>query len=342
MYAPTTLTAAVLLMLLTMLCWGSWANAFSLCRGRHRFELFYWDYALGVLVGTLALSAMLGPQSAVFHGGMDSKNVAWALLAGTVFNLGNVLLVAAISLTGMAVAFPVCIGLALLIGVGLSWCIEPSVPAVPMAIGSLLILASMIMDAAAYHAMASEANFSKRGLVIAIVGGIFMGAFPPCLQKAMVGEHPLDPYAASVLLAAGVFVCTVLTNGFFMRWPIAGGKSARFEEYFKTSTHFHLLGIAGGIIWAAGGVFNFIAADQVGVAVGYAFGTGGTLVAAIWGVFVWKEFREAPRRAYYWLFAMFFFFIAGIGVIADAKARMADRAESFAGTKENHVTLLNR
>ena len=171
MYVPST-QGAFLLMFITMLCWGSWANAFSLCRGRYRFELFYWDYAVGVLLGMVGLSALLGIESHVFRGEMAADKMAWALLSGVVFNIGNVLLVAAISITGLAVAFPVCIGLALLIGVGLSWYIEPAVPAVPMAVGSLLILASMVMDAAAYRALATETVFSLRGLIIAIIGGI--------------------------------------------------------------------------------------------------------------------------------------------------------------------------
>ncbi len=160
MYVPATFGASVVLMVLCMLCWGSWANAFSLTRGKYRFELFYWDYAVGVLLGVLALAALLAPGSAVFHGTMDPTKAGWGVLSGVVFSIGNVLLVAAISLTGMAVAFPVCCGLALLIGVGLSWCIEPAVPAAPMAIGAALILLSMIMDAAAYRA-----NNSRRGLL---------------------------------------------------------------------------------------------------------------------------------------------------------------------------------
>ena len=132
MWTPATFGAACGLMLLSMLCWGSWANTFSLTRGKYRFELFYWDYAAGVMLGTLALAALLAPGSAVFHGRVTASGAAWGIGSGVVFSIGNVLLVAAISLTGMAVAFPVCIGLALLIGVGLSWCIEPAVPAIPL------------------------------------------------------------------------------------------------------------------------------------------------------------------------------------------------------------------
>mgnify|MGYP000969226254 CR=1 FL=1 len=322
MYEPAGFGVSMVLMALCMLCWGSWANAFSLTRGKYRFELFYWDYAIGVLLGSLALAAWLGPASAIFHGSMDMGNAGWALLAGVVFNIGNVLLVAAVSLTGMSVAFPVCCGLALLIGVGLSWCIEPAVPGAPMAVGAILILLSMIMDAAAYRAMSIQTKASLRGIVIAIIGGLFMGAFPPCLQKALVGPEKLDPYAAAVMLAAGVLLCTLATNYLLMRRPIAGGEPVLMRAYFTAPITFHALGIIGGAVWAAGGVLNFIAGGKVGMAISYAFGMGGVLVAALWGVFVWREFRGAPRRSYHCLSAMFLLFAAGVAVIAWAKYTM--------------------
>jgi len=320
MYAPTTFGASIVLMFLTMIFWGSWVSAFSLCRGKYRFELFYWDYAVGVLLGTVALAAVLGLQSAVFGGEMAPANVAFALLAGALFNIGNVLLVAAISITGMAVAFPACIGLALMIGVGISWYVLPAVPAVPMAIGVLLILLSMIMDAAAYRAAAKETVFSPRGVIIAVIGGLFIAAYAPCLQKAMLGPTALDAYAASVMVAVGILGCTMVTNYFFMRWPIAGGPPVTFRQLFTAPLAHHVLGIVGGVIWAAGTVLNLIAADKASMAVSYSFGVGGTLVAALWGVFVWKEFQGAPRRSYYYLLGMFGLFGAGIGVIAYAKA----------------------
>ena len=319
MYEPTTFTAAVVLMFVTMLCWGSWANTFSLCRGRYRFELFYWDYAIGVMIASLGMSILMGSGSALFHGGMNCVNLIWAILSGVVFNIGNVLLVAAISLTGMAVAFPVCISLALLIGVGVSWWIEPSVPGGWMLTGSVLILASMIMDAAAYRTIAAQRIFSMRGIVIAVIGGIFMGAFPPCLQKAFAGNTPLDAYAASTMFAVGVLLCTLVINYPLMRFPIGGEMPVPMRDWFKAPKRFHVWGILGGTIWAVGGVLNFIAGDKVSMAVGYAFGAGGTLVAAAWGVFVWREFKNATGKAYMYLALMFLLFIVGIAIIGYAK-----------------------
>lgn len=324
MYIPETFTAALGLMLLSMIFWGSWANAFSLARGQYRFELFYWDYATGILIGALILAALLAPQSALFHGGIDWSKAAWGIASGVVFNLGTVLLVAAISLTGMSVAFPVAIGLALLIGGGISWSIEAAVPAVPMAAGLGLILLSILLDAAAYKAKAGQMPVSTRGIVIAILAGILTGLFPPFLQKALVGETKLDPYAAVVMLGVGIVVCTLLTNYLFMRKPIAGGEPVSFGQFFRAPLKFHVYGLLGGIVWATGSVCNFVAGDKVSVAISYAFGGGATLVTAFWGIFLWKEFQGAPRRSYWCLAGMAVAFLAGIIVIAVAKTAAAN------------------
>jgi glucose uptake protein len=323
MYSPETFAASLGLMVLSMLCWGSWANAFSLARGQYRFELFYWDYAVGIMLGVLGLAAVLGPQAAIFHGNMDAGKVIWGIASGVVFSIGTVLLVAAISLTGMSVAFPVCIGLALLIGGGVSWYIEPAVKALPMAIGCGLILVSVLLDAAAYRAKSGAVVSSARGIVIAVLGGAFTGAFPPCLQKAMVGPDALDPYSAVVLLGVGILACTFVTNYGFMRRPVAGGGPVTMGQFFAAPAKFHLYGILGGVVWAAGSVCNFLAGGKVSVAISYAFGGGATLVTALWGVFLWKEFRGAPRRSYWYLFGMFVSFLLGIAVIAWAKTSMA-------------------
>jgi glucose uptake protein len=322
MYIPGSFSASLFLMVLSMVCWGSWANAFNFCRGRYRFELFYWDYAPGVLLGSLAFFVTLGPGFRQFGQITTGANALWAILSGCVFSVGNVLLVAAISVTGMAVAFPVCIGLALLLGVGLSWWISPEVPMASLLGGALLLLLSICLDAAAYRAMTRQTKSSNRGIVIAILGGVFMGLFPPSLQKALVGPGALDPYTAAVMLGVGVVVCTLATNWLFMRHPIAGGEPLRAAAYWAAAPAHHGLGILGGAVWATGMVFNSIAGDKVSIAVSYAFGTGGTLVAALWGVLIWKEFRGAPRRSFYYVIGMFISFLAGIAVIAWAKVTM--------------------
>jgi glucose uptake protein len=220
----------------------------------------------------------------------------------------------------MAVAFPLCIGLALLLGVGLSWWVAPEIPVIPLLFGAMLLLCSIASAASAYRAMSHNVVSSNRGIKIAILGGVFMGTFPPCLQKALVGPGALDPYTAAVTLATGVVVCTLGTNGFIMRHPIAGGPPVRGADYWAAAPVHHALGLLGGAVWAAGLVFNSIAAGQVSVAVSYAFGTGATLVAVLWGALVWGEFRGAPQRSLHYLIGMFVSFLIGIVVIAWAKS----------------------
>jgi glucose uptake protein len=192
-----------------------------------------------------------------------------------------------------------------------------------MALGLGLILLSVILDAAAYRAMAGQVVFSARGILIALLGGVFTGAFPPCLQQAMVGSRALDPYAAVVMLGAGILLCTIFTNYGFMRWPIAGGESVSFGQFFAAPLRFHGFGLLGGMVWAAGTICNFVAGGKVSVAISYAFGGGATIVTALWGIFLWKEFRGAPRRSYWCLLGMLLSFLAGIAVIAWAKSTMS-------------------
>ena len=247
------------------------------------------------MLGVLALAAILGPGSALFHGTMDPGKAAWGIASGVMFSIGTVLLVAAISLTGMSVAFPICIGLANLIGGGVSWYIEPAVPATPMALGLALILASILADAAAYRAKSGLRHLVEcAGIVIAIIGGLFTGAFPPCLQKAMVGTNALDPYAAVVMLGAGILGCTIVTNYGFMRRPLGGDAPVSFAQYFAAPVRFHIFGLLGGILWAAGTVANFVAAGKVSVAISYAFGGGTRSSRRCGGSSCGKSSKAAP------------------------------------------------
>src|ERR1700733_15243614 len=123
MFVVRSYALAVSFCVLTMLCWGSWANTRKLASPEWRFELFYWDYTLGVLLVTGGLGLTLGSSGtagrAFAADRAQASGASWgsALLGGAVFNLANILLVAAIEIAGMAVSFPIGIGLALLIGV---------------------------------------------------------------------------------------------------------------------------------------------------------------------------------------------------------------------------------
>src|SRR5258708_11448980 len=121
MYLPPSYAIALLFMVASMLCWGSWANTMKLCPG-YRFQLFYWDYIIGLFAGTLLLDLTLGSAGAVGSPFVSDiqhasrTSIAYAIASGAVFNIAHLLLVAAIEVAGMAVAFPVGIGLALIVG----------------------------------------------------------------------------------------------------------------------------------------------------------------------------------------------------------------------------------
>lgn len=326
MYQPQAYAAALLFMLVSMICWGSWANTMKLAPG-WRFQLYYWDYVAGILLGSLLWGATLGstgpgPQSLGANlAQADAGSVIDGLAAGAIFNVANLLLVAAIELAGLAVAFPIGIGLALVVGVLLNYLIAPRGNPALLFGGVALVIAAIVLDAAAYRRKEpARAALTVRAIGISVACGVLMGLFYPFVTRASTGPHALGPYAVAVVFAIGVLVCAVPVNYFLMRRPITGGPPLAMRDYVRGSTRWHLAGLIGGLIWCTGTVFNFVAAHAqiVGPAISYAIGQGATLVSAIWGVAVWQEFRGAPLAARRLLTWMFVCFVAGLGLVAVA------------------------
>lgn len=331
MFVVHSYPLAVLFCVITMLCWGSWANSRKLAGKSWRFELFYWDYTLGVLLVTLALGLTLG---SVGHEGRsflpDIAQASWAsveaaLVAGAIFNLANILLVAAIEIAGMAVAFPVGIGLALIIGVVLNYLAAPIGSAALIATGVTLVTIAIVLDAIAYRRVSrGPAGISTMGLVLSVSSGIFMGMFYRFIAAAMYVDpaHPdvgrMGSYAAVFLFAGGIFLSSFLWNTLAMKRPFVGAP-VRFADYLAARPSTHLTGILGGAVWGIGMTFNLIASGRAGFAISYGLGQGATLVAALWGVFVWREFRYAPRGTSALLAAMFACFLGGLALIVLAR-----------------------
>jgi glucose uptake protein len=324
---------AVLFCVLTMFCWGSWANTRKLARNDWRFELFYWDYALGVLLLTLILGLTLGStgtEGRSFAADLSQASggsIGSALLGGAIFNLANILLVAAIEIAGMAVAFPVGIGLALLIGVIVNYIAAPVGNVSLLSIGVALVTLAIILDAIAYRRLSGgAAGVSTKGLVLSVACGIFMGMFYRFVAAAMYADPAtpeagkMGPYAAVFVFAAGVFLSTFVWNTFLMKKPLIG-TPVRFGQYFAGSFNTHLTGILGGVIWGLGMAFNLLASGRAGFAISYGLVQGATMVAAFWGVFVWREFREAPRGTSRLLAAMFVGFLTGLALIVLARTQ---------------------
>ncbi len=322
---------AVLLCVITMLCWGSWANTQKMASKKWAFQLFYWDYSLGVLILSLILAFTMGSSGEEGRGFLadlaqaDGKAIGSALLGGAVFNIANLLIVVAINIAGMAVAFPIGIGLALAIGVVVNYVATPLGNPVVLFIGVILVVIAIILDAVAYRKHSGgAASGTTKGIVISILGGILMGFFYRFVAASMVTDFAapeagkLTPYTASVIFALGLLLSNFVWNTFFMYRPVSGER-ATYKDYFKKGdTKLHLIGIFGGVIWSLGMTFSIIASEQAGYAISYGLGQGATLIAALWGVFIWKEFGKAEGLKGL-LVAMFLFFLVGLGMIIAAR-----------------------
>ena len=327
MYLPETYHAALALMILSMLCWGSWANTLKMCP-RYRFQLFYWDYAIGLTLAAAVLGHTAGSFDSVpptFHHALHSASMSsfwYAFIGGVVFNVANLLLVAAIDVAGLAVAFPVGIGLALVIGAISNYLVTPAGNPLLLFGGVALVTVAIILDAAAYRKREVTAHATTvRGIVISLVAGVLMGCFYPFVARALAGttDHPSPgPYAVAMFFAVGLLISTIPANLLLMARPLDGKPPVKGAGYWEAPVSWHVAGVLGGAIWCVGGVSNFVAsgAHLVGPAVSYTIGQGATMISACWGVFVWREFAGAPRAAKMLLFFMFIFFLAGLGAVA--------------------------
>ncbi len=326
MYQPEVYWVSLLFMLASMLCWGSWANTMKLTPG-YGFQLFYWDYVVGVMLGSLCWGLTLGNWGggslsfvASVHQA-DMHHILLAIAGGLVFNIANLLLVAAIEIAGLAVAFPVGIGLALVVGVLLNYAIAPKGQPLLLFGGMALVILAIALNALAYFRREGQRRSGgARGIWISIACGILMGIFYPLVAKALQGSASLGPYTAVFFFALGIAACAIPLNYLFMKRPITGAPPVNMSQYFQARSSWHLWGGLGGLIWCTGMVFNIVAshAQIVGPAVSYAIGQGATMVSALWGVFIWKEFAQAPADSRKLIPAMFFFFLLGLGLIAVA------------------------
>jgi glucose uptake protein len=331
MFVVHSYSLAVLLCFVTMLCWGSWANTRKLTSEGWRFELFYWDYSIGVLLLTLGLGLTLGTygdDGRTFSADLaqaSGESIRSALLGGVVFNIANILLVAAIEIAGMAVAFPVGIGLALVIGVITNYVATPVGNVGLLAPGVLLVAIAIVLDAVAYRRVpGGTAAVSTKGLVLSVACGILMGTFYRFVAAAMYTDPlfavpgKMGSYSAVFVFAAGIFLSNFVLNTLAMKKPFIGTPIG-YSDYFRGSFSTHLTGIMGGVIWGVGMSLNLIASGRAGFAISYGLGQGATMVAAIWGVFVWKEFRTAPKGTSGLIAAMFACFLTGLALIVLAR-----------------------
>lgn len=330
---------AVAMCVITMLCWGSWANTQKLASKEWKFQLFYWDYAIGVLLLTLILAFTMGSMGGGGRGFVaDLKQasfvmIQYAFLGGVIFNIANILLVAAIDIAGMAVAFPVGIGIALVQGVVINYRANPEGNPFILFAGVALVAVAILIDAAAYKRLSSGAQQGiAKGLILSVVAGITMGTFYHFVAKSMVPDFTavgafanpanagcLTPYTALVIFSAGLLLSSFVFVTVIMLKPFSG-EPVGLMDYFKMGNpRLHLIGIIGGVIWSIGMSFSIIASGAAGPAISYGLGQGATMVAAFWGVFIWKEFKDAPQGTNKMINAMFACFIIGLALIIAAR-----------------------
>lgn len=322
---------AIMLCVITMFCWGSWANTTKLTTKTWRFELFYWDYGFGILLTTLLLAFTLGSNGAEGRAFLEDFNQAeassltLAFIGGVIFNAANILLVAAIAIAGMSVAFPIAIGIALVLGVVVNY---DSTQGNPMLIfsGVALITLAIILNARAYQKLQSNLveKVSKKGLILSVLSGCLMGLFYKYVAGSMVADFSmpeigkLTPYTALVIFAVGVVMSSFIFNTIQMKRPFIGSPVS-FSDYFKGVTKDHLIGILGGAIWCVGMSLSIIASGKAGPAISYGLGQGATVVAALWGIYIWKEFDQAPKGTKSLLNIMLLLYIAGLTMIILSK-----------------------
>jgi glucose uptake protein len=313
-----------------MLCWGSWANTQKLAQKSWRFELFYWDYVIGILLMSLLFSFTLGSTGEFGRGFIKDIqqaqmcNIGSALLGGIIFNAANILVVAAISIAGMSVAFPVGIGIALVLGVIVNYFASPQGNAAWLFTGVALITVAIVIDALAYGKKTSQAHkVPTKGIVLSVVGGVLMALFYRFVANSMVkpedfanseaGIGLLTPYSAVFIFSVGILLSNIIFNTILMKKPFEGAP-VTYSQYLAGNLKEHLTGIMGGAIWCVGMTFSIIAAGKAGFAISYGLGQGATLVAALWGVFIWKEFKGVQGTMGQ-LTTMFILFFIGIGML---------------------------
>jgi glucose uptake protein len=323
MFTPHTLGIALFMMITSAICWGSWANTYKGVKN-YRFELFYWDYAIGIFLISLILAFTMGStgnNADSFLNNVhsaDTNNIVSTMVGGAIFNLANLLLVAAIDMAGLAIAFPVSIGIALVVGVISSFAIQMKGNAPLLAAGVVCALIAVVLDGKAYGSLAiAGRSVSKKSIIVCVISGILMGLWAPFVARAMTNGNTLGPYSIAVFLTLGALLSCLIWNIYFMRHPLVG-EPVSFSGYFSGPISGHVLGLLGGLIWGTGMVFNLVAASFTGVAISYAIGQSAPMVAALWGVLAWKEFAGAPAKAKMYLGLMFVFYCLGILLVAKA------------------------
>jgi glucose uptake protein len=324
MYTPESSTIALLLIVVSMLCWGSWPNLLKALPG-WRLEYFYIDYTIGFLLAMLVAGATAGSADVVGFDFLErllaagSREAALAVAGGLLWNIGNIFLLNAIMIAGLAVAFPIASVLAITLGVGISYWANPVGNPAWLIAGSIVLVAAACINAQAYRELGASSASKKRtlGIALALVAGVLVGIFPPFVGGAISGEHALDPYVATIFFMLGASIATIVGIPLLLRKPLIG-EATSLTGYTEGAPRAHLFGWLAGAIWCIGTFSNFISAGLVGVAISWGIGSGAPMVGALWGILLWKEFDGASRRAWLLIGTSLALYAAGVVLVAIA------------------------
>ena len=331
MFIVNSYLLAVVFCFITMLCWGSWGNSQKLAAKSWRYELFYWDYVIGMVLFALLIAFTMGSFGTEGRPFLEDlaqangKALGSIILGGVIFNASNILLSASTSIAGLAVAFPLGVGISLVLGTIINYIGAPAGNPVLLFIGVALIVVAIICNGVASGKISSEKKAgANKGIILAAVAGTLMAFFYRFVAASMDLENfaapavgKVTPYTAIVIFSLGVLLSNFVFNTLVMKKPFVG-EPVTYKQYFAGSFKTHLVGVLGGAIWCLGTAFSYIASGKAGAAISYALGQGAPLIAAIWGVFIWKEFKGANKQVYGLLGVMFVLFIAGLGFIIAA------------------------
>ena len=331
MFIVNSYLLAVVFCFITMLCWGSWGNSQKLAAKSWRYELFYWDYVIGMVLFALLIAFTMGSFGTEGRPFLEDvaqangKAIGSIILGGVIFNASNILLSASTSIAGLAVAFPLGVGISLVLGTIINYIGAPAGNPVLLFIGVALIVVAIICNGVASGKVSSEKKAgANKGIILAAVAGTLMAFFYRFVAASMDLENfaapaagKVTPYTAIVIFSLGVLLSNFVFNTLVMKKPFVG-EPVSYKQYFAGSFKTHLVGVLGGAIWCLGTAFSYIASGKAGAAISYALGQGAPLIAAIWGVFIWKEFKGANKQVYGLLGIMFVLFVAGLGFIIAA------------------------
>jgi len=323
MYLPSSYATALVLMLTSMVCWGSWPNFLKKLPG-WRLEYFYIDYSLGFLITALVFGVTLGsggpgePGHWSLIAQAPLREAAFAVLGGFIWNFGNILLLIGIMIAGISVAYPIAAVPAIVLGIGGSYWLQPV--GNPWLLGSsvVLLLVAAQTTAAAYRRLGGVSTAHRgRAIAISLIAGFLIGFFPPFVTAAISGDSRLDSYTVSTLFMLGACVTTAIAMPILVRRPLVG-EAGDLGGYLQGGMVRHVLGLLAGAVWCTGTVFNYVSAGMVGVAISVGIGSGAPMIGALWGVFVWREFEHGPAASKAFITAAMLLYTAGVAAMSVA------------------------